>query len=291
MSSPTEPSRGQLLVGISISEPPESELIRLGLSELHIRHAFVELARHLLAAGHALAYGGDFRQQGYTETMLDLVRTYSASEQPEADRVVVYSAWPLWLSLDANDHAEIASVAKLVSVPRPPEAPERLPASRDPTPSDRYWAALALTEMRKQMNREVDARVLLGGRLSGQAGLLPGVVEEAALAIEDALPLFVIGGFGGAASVVGAAIRGQSTPELSLKFQHENTLGYSELWNEAVGRRATVDFDDLRRDLARHGHGVRNGLSSDENTRLLATSDIDEIAALVLRGLKAFLSY
>lgn len=288
MSPPAEPVRDQLLVGISVSEPADSELIGRGLSQLHVRHAFVEIARHLLAAGHALAYGGDFRQQGYTEAMLDLVRTYSRRDQPGPERIRVYSAWPIWLRLDADERATVASVATLVQVDPPPGAPEQLPPATDRSPGDRFWAAFALTEMRRRMNREIDARVLVGGRLSGQAGLLPGVVEEAALSVEDAVPLYVVGGFGGAASLVGAALRGEPTPELSLDYQQNNTSGYTDLWEEAGLRRARPDFGELRERLARSGQEAnRNGLSLEQNDRLLATSDIDEIVALLLRGLRA----
>ena len=133
----------------------------------------------------------------------------------------MYSAWPIFLHLDADERATVASVATLEEVAPPPGAPEQLPPATDRSPAERLWAALAFTEMRTRMNRDIDARVLVGGRLSGQAGLLPGVVEEAALSVEAALPLFVIGGFGGAASLVGAAMRGEATPELSLDYQPE----------------------------------------------------------------------
>ena len=287
MSPSAEPVRDQLLIGISVSEPADSELIGRGLSQLHVRHAFVEIARHLLAAGHALAYGGDFRQQGYTEAMLDLVRTYSRRDQPGPERIRVYSAWPIWLHLDADERAAVASLATLVQVDPPPGAPEQLPPATDRSPAEGLWAALAFTEMRTRMNRDIDARVLVGGRLSGQAGLLPGVVEEAALSVEDALPLFVIGGFGGAASLVGAAMRGEATPELSLDYQQNNTAGYTDLWEEAGLRRARPNIGELRERLAQSGQADRNGLSPEQNDRLFASSDIDEIVALLLRGLRA----
>ena len=290
MSAAAEPVRERPLVGISVSEPAEGELIGLGLSQVHVRHAFIEIARHLLAAGCSLAYGGDFRQQGYTEAMLDLVRTYSRRDQPGPERVLVYSAWPIWLGLGADQRASMANVATLVPVDPPPGAPEQIPPAMDRATGDRLWAALALTKMRRRMNRDIDARVLIGGRLSGQAGLLPGIVEEAALSVEDELPLFVIGGFGGAASLVGSTLRGEVRPELSSGYQQDNTPGYTDLWEEARLRRAQPDFGALRESLAQFGQeGDRNRLSSEENDRLFASSDIDEIVALLLRGLKAMM--
>ena len=288
MSQNVGQTRDQPLVGVSISEPADGELIGLGLSQVHLRHAFIETARHLLAAGCSLAYGGDFRQQGYTEAMLDLVRTYSRRDQPAPERVLVYSAWPRWLEISAERRASMASVATLVQVDRPAGAPEQLPPATDWRPRDRLWAALALTEMRRRMNRDIDARVLIGGRLSGQQGLLPGVVEEAALSTGDDLPLFVIGGFGGAASVVGLALRGEFRPELSVHYQRANTPNFTDLWEEAALRYAQPDFDALRQRLAQFaGRNDLNGLSPDENDRLFASSDVDEIVALLLRGIRA----
>ena len=50
MSDPNTVWRSELLVSISVSEPTDEELINLGLSELHVRHAFTEIVRHVLAA-------------------------------------------------------------------------------------------------------------------------------------------------------------------------------------------------------------------------------------------------
>ncbi|HEY1964991.1 MAG TPA: hypothetical protein VGG59_08670, partial [Acidobacteriaceae bacterium] len=60
--SATLTSTGVLTVGLSVSEPDEQELVRLGLDEIHVRHAFIEIARHILARGWSLAYGGDLRR-------------------------------------------------------------------------------------------------------------------------------------------------------------------------------------------------------------------------------------
>ena len=177
-----------VLVGVSVSEPDEYDLVSLGLSELHVRHAFIEIARHLLAAGHSLAYGGDFRHHGYTEAMLDLVRTYSRHDRPGPERIRIYSAWPRWVDMSADERAGLAGVASLVSVDRPTGCPERLAVVPGRSANERLWAAIALTEMRRRMNRDIGARVVLGGRPSGQEGLLPGVVEEASLALAERTP-------------------------------------------------------------------------------------------------------
>lgn len=285
----SEPVSEHLLIGVSVSEPGEDDLISRGLSELHVRHAFVEIARHLLAAGFSLAYGGDFRQEGYTESMLDLVRTYTRRARPGSERVHIYSAWPNWAGLAAEERAEIASIGTLIEIEPPTGAPDQIAARDERSTADRLWACVALTAMRQRMTQDIGVRIVLGGRTSAQQGLLPGIVEEAALAIAAQKPLFVVGGFGGAASLVAAGLRGEHPPELARDYQLTNTPGYGDLW--AAAQR----HDDARRsdEMLTHLSGMRvgnlrNGMTDDENLELMASDDIDAIIALILRGMASF---
>ena len=286
MTDPEQTADDQL-VGVSVSEPDERELTARGLSQLHVRHLFVELARHLLAGDYSLAYGGDFRQQGYTEAMLDLVRTYNRSDRPDAERIRIYSAWPIWTDLTARDRAEIRGIATLIPAEPPSGAPSQLPSAAERTPGERLWAALALTEMRRLMNRDVHARVVLGGRVSGQAGLFPGVVEEALLAIETGVPLFLLGGFGGAASAVARGLRGETPQELTLDFQLSHTDGYAELRTAAAEDGSVSSLEALNERLRNTEMGdLANGLTSEENTTLMDSDDVDTLVSLVVRGLR-----
>lgn len=61
---------GQQVIAISISESPD--MPALGLSDGHLRDAMVEIARHLLALGARLVYGGDLRQYGFSELLFEL---------------------------------------------------------------------------------------------------------------------------------------------------------------------------------------------------------------------------
>src|SRR5437762_14359 len=62
--------------------------------------------------------------------------------------------------------------------------------------------AAALSAMRRHVTALTDARVLVGGRLSGYAGTMPGLVEEAILSLQHRQPVYVAGGFGGAAAAI-----------------------------------------------------------------------------------------
>jgi len=278
------------IVGLSVSEPAEDELVRLGLSELHVRHAFIELARHVLAAGWSIAYGGDFRKQGYTEALLDLVRTYDRKDLEGSKRMVSYLAWPLWLDLQPAEKAAIRSIAALEEVAPPERAPERLPDVKQRGPDDLLWGSRSLTAMREHMTAGIDARLVLGGRVSGQQGLLPGIVEEAELALRAGVPLYVAGGFGGAARAIGAALEGASPPELTVEYQEAHTPRYAELLSAARVAGGEPDFEAVVRTFALSGTGgLRNGLDEDENRRLATTDNVDEVVTLFLRGVRSVL--
>ena len=263
-----------VLVGISVSDPGEPELELRGLTEDHVRHVFVELARQILAAGGSLAYGGDLREGGYTRTLLALLLTYSPRDRPARGRIRAYLASPVWEGLSASDESELAVVAVREKVPPAGELGDDSAAAK----------ACAFTAMRRRMTDDIDARVVVGGRLCGQQGRWPGVVEEAYLALRGGKPLLVVGGLGGAAARLADAVRGEVPVELTSEFQRANTDGFDTLADARVG----VDDDELRAVL--DDAELRNGLSPEENDILFETSDLDLIVALVLRGIRALRS-
>ena len=277
---------GDLLVGISVSEPTDEELINLGLSELHLRHAFTEIVRHVLAAGWSLAYGGDFRLRGYTEALLDLVRTYQGPGRSGPEHFTCYLAWPLWTELTDASRAEIANVVTTVQIPVPIGAPSSLPSVPDRSPVERWWNALALSAMRKRMTDDVGALVVVGGRISGQQGLYPGVIEEASLALATDVPLYVAGGFGGCGRLLARVVDGEQPAELSIGYQQAQTKWYADLLDGAKHDGVLPDFGGLLSDLAVRGlAALNNGLDERENRSLLETTNVDELIALILRGL------
>src|SRR5207244_6277673 len=74
---------GEIVVGVSVSEPSPEELVRLGVSEVHVRHAFIEIVRHVLAAGWSVAYGGDLRRAGYTDALFRSEEHTSELQSPD----------------------------------------------------------------------------------------------------------------------------------------------------------------------------------------------------------------
>ena len=115
--------------------------------------------------------------------------------------------------------------------------------------------------MRLVMRRETHARVVLGGRVSGYKGTMPGIAEEALLSLQKDQPLFLLGGFGGC------------TRDIA------ETLGLVERW---AGSRRAWPGRDL---FERFPPELNNGLTEEENTTLARTPQIDQANVLVMRGL------
>lgn len=256
-------------IAISVSEPTEQDLERLGLTEDHVRHAFVELCRQVLARRGSLAYGGDLRRGGYSETLLALLRTYSDPDRPGRERIRQYLAWPVLADLSKEELVAVATHARV----------ERVGPVDASAPRDRAAAARDYSAMRAAMTRDLTARVVVGGRTSGQTGRWPGVVEEAHLAVRAGRPLLVAGGLGGAAACVAQALRGEWPVELTTAHQQQHTPGYAELLAAGVG----PSEEDLRRVLL--GADPGDGLDHRDRELLQETADLDHLVALVLRGL------
>jgi SLOG-like protein len=282
----TPTARPPPVIGVSISDPPDEELVALGMSPMHLRHTFIEVVRHALVAGWSVAYGGDLRHAGYTEALFDLVRMYDHPDVTGPERVTNYLAWPLWVGRTAEDDVELANVATLVKCPAPSGAPKAIPPVEESAPFELLVRSQALTRMRVDMTGAIDSRLVLGGRVSGQVGLLPGVLEEVVLAVDAGLPLYVAGGFGGCARAVAAALRGERPVELTHDHQLANTPRYAELFDAAHTQSIQPALDRVVEHLASIGlTGLRNGLDDADNRRLSISDDTEEVTTLVLRGM------
>ena len=266
-SSHTETSTA---VGISVSESPDMQA--LGLSDGHLRDAMAEIALQVLASGTSLACGGDLRQHGFTEVLAELVGRYRNHPRHGGTIVVTdYLAWPVHIRMTPSElaafSAEHEPAARLVFL-----GPDGARLAREQRlklpvhePNEDEWTK-GLTAMHTVMRNDIQARVVLGGRVEGYKGAMPGIAEETCLSLEADQPVFVLGGFGGCARDIA------------------ETVGLAERWagsrGDWTGRECfrTYSPDDLR-----------NGLSREENVVLARTPHIQEAVTLVSRGLRRIL--
>lgn len=257
----------QKSVAVSVSESPD--MPTLGLTDSHLKDAMAEIARHLLAFGARITYGGDLRKDGFTELLFELVARHrrDAESGDERTSVTNYLAWPVHILMAADDleryASQLSGSAGLVLLgpdgSRCTIAERRRSAQR--TPTDSEWSQ-GLTTMRKRMLDETDARIVLGGRIEGYKGVMPGIAEEALLSLEKQQPLFLMGGFGGCAKGIAETL-GFELPILPPQPEWE-------------GRNAFEEFNAA---------DLRNGLKLEENTTLVNTPHVDQAIALILRGL------
>jgi len=255
------------IVAVSVSE--SADMPALGLTDAHLKDAMAEIARHLLALGARLTYGGDLRSQGFTELLFELVARHRRDGDTGDGRASVtdYLAWPVHILKTADDlecyAAQLSGSAELVLLTLEGDRctiPERRKAVQT-IPTVREWSQ-GLTAMRKRMLKETQARIVLGGRVVGYQGVMPGIAEEALLSLQAQQPLFLMGGFGGCAKDIAQSL-GFVLPMMPPPSQWE-------------GRQAFEQFD---------GANLKNGLSPAENTALVNTPHVDQAIALILRGL------
>ena len=253
-------------IAVSVSDSPD--LASLGMGERHLHRAMNGLATYLLSYGYRLAYGGDLRRGGFTEELFEIASRYNQPTGPEPTPPVTdYLAWPVWTAIprpELRDLSErLAGVAKIVHLSRNGSELGRLryPSS----PPQPLQIAMALTAMRLTMVREADARIVLGGRIAGYLGRMPGIAEEALISLEHHKPLYVLGGFGGCARDIAHAMR-LADPIAGTSLPSWDRRG---------------DFTAFARDASE----LNNGLDASENRALAQTPYIHDAIALVLRGL------
>ena len=267
----------QRTIAVSISDHPG--LGPLGLAQEHLTDAMAEIARHLLAMGARLMYGGDLRpdtdeEPGFTRILFELVLRHRRDADVGDNRPALVNviAQPLLRSsVPPSTVAEyqdalrgLVEFVTLGDAGDPVDLPDLLGLDAS-APSEAEWAR-GLTAMRRWSVSQTHARVVLGGRTTGFKGQMPGIAEETLYSLAAGQPLFLLGGFGGCARDVAGLLGllpGTPVPE----------------WKGTDSFVRILENRDLRVRL------LGNGLSYQENITLASTPHIDEAVILILRGL------
>jgi hypothetical protein len=253
------------IVAVSTSEVDEAPTP--GLSPLHQRALVVALARHVFAGEGRIAYGGDFRKAGFAKLLATAQRAHARSTQTAFPRIISY----LTEALAPEERAHYVDAVRFVDV----RFFDIERGADDSAAAKARSRAKSLRAMRGEIARDAAALVAVGGRTSGHTGWRPGIAEEIAAAVAADKPIYLVGGFGGAAGwYANAAFLGGEVP---------NAPAPLELGAETTGGLALPSVDKVVHALRRRLS--RNGLTKLENAHLARTVDADEIVALVLSGL------
>lgn len=297
-----------LCVGISES----GDARRYGISDALFSSLSDEIHLYLLLAGFKIAYGGalsgDFaKASNFTLRLFDLVRSHSELAKgvhapPLKNAILNLAPWPLHLNYGEVEHALFdGGIARFQAGPRP-DLPwsdnELFPLKGDKRdlgttqPRQRYAWARGLSAMREAITHKSQARLVLGGKLTGFSGLVPGVVEEAWLSIQQRQPLYLAGGYGGAARLMCDALRGIHREEFHPGWAEKNISGYvAAMQCQPPGSQAPVTLEQIGQQLAAFanqdlGEVLQNGLGDSDNRKLMAATDAKEIAEWVLQGIR-----
>lgn len=238
-------------------------------------------------------------------------------------RLINFQPWPHYDGITPEVVAQTLGLVRYVKV-HPVElkgCDHHSPASAFMDPPDASvqrgaaLGALSTTRMRKAMAEKATAidgqpvpaptaRIVVGGKITGWSGVLPGIAEEVLWSgLGDNENVFILGGFGGAARVlaeylycppkkdgkVGDAVKREDQSELanepefpealSLDYQRAKTKKLPLVTEGLKERQDKVyspaeAFENLKIFLKEVKRGKRklNSLSADEN-RILATSE------------------
>ncbi|MEZ9494933.1 TIR domain-containing protein [Vibrio splendidus] len=280
----------EVKLGVSISEPDILEMHHLGISNTYLQQVSQSLAQHTLFKRGSLVYGGDLRPTGFTEFIFDEALIVQDRMRTSNVKVFNYLAWPIYLQNEeqlCEWKSTYQDIAKFELVPAPSEADKLVDTDEflppNSIPNKILWSR-SLTNMRERLVENTDARVCIGGRLSGYKGCCPGVLEEILISIEANQPVFLLGAFGGAVSRVCKLIETNETcEEFTLEWQSKFNKDYSEVidtigfdWSEVVEKLRAINLNTL---------SSMNGLTSEQNFQLMKTLDVNVALDLIFLGL------
>ncbi len=283
-------------VGVSISEPSDLELLKLGQTAQHLRLLMQDVARYVLGSGAELIYGGDLRPGGFTEFLFQEGHALQSRLKSLKVHLTNHIAWPIHLA-DTNDlrdwKAKHRKVATMVEHDIPDDVRDLVASTtqflKPSDPKNSFVWSRSLTEMRKAMIGGCDFRISAGGRLMGYKGWMPGVLEEVVLAIKMAKPIFLIGGFGGVTRSICRLIEEKLVPEeLTFAWQLKNNPGLEDMMTFAASR--GIDYEERYQQALKivMNTELQNGLNQVDNAKLFETPFTDEVIHLILKGLGQF---
>jgi len=282
-------------VAISISDSTEIE--NLGFSLAHQKNLITEITRFLIIHGSNLVYGGDLRQNGYTRLFSNLVHQYRPSKEAGKLFFENYFSFPIHLKLTKSDLLEFKKNGVLPVIVEPP-SDLGIDKSKfyKPEGNDNLfiWAE-SLTKMREEMQSNTGARIFTGGSMSNFKGKYPGLLEESILALNNDIPVYFTGIFGGITSRIIEGLKGKKPQELTIEWQSSQNENYKEFVSHYNSKKSEdkIDYElssAFLNDYTLARLSKNNGLSIEENERLFSTVHTSEIIFLIMKGLHKTLS-
>jgi hypothetical protein len=239
-----------------------------------------------------MLYGGDLRDKGYTRIFSELSYQYKFLSDKER-RFVNYFPFPNYLKVSIDDRANFIEQQvepKIIAIPK---HLGNIDTERKYEPlksvEDMFIYSECFADMRVIMANESDARILLGGKQKNYLGYFPGIIEEAFQTMQANKPIYLLGGFGGAAKSLIKVILGYRPKELSNEFQFDTDF-LIDFRDYCKGKSTiSLDYDYLVDYLQQHtveSISKHNGLSIEENQILFESTNIHELVFLIIKGVQ-----
>lgn len=244
-------------VAMSSSGTPES-LEPAGVGVEHVNDAMVRITRRLLEEGWQIHMGGSLMEDASLTRELvevaqgwDLEQAETTGPQSEVPPAFVnYARWPSSTQLTKRKRASLHGVCRFEMIG---------PASEfgvfDETEKrHRQERATVNTRMREQSANVTEFRIVIGGKIVGWRGRLPGVAEEVMTTLKAGGVPLVVGGFGGCAGKIAEFLKSPDAPpppELTSAYAwgHPDNGNLRDTFTEKQARRS---FSELRSVLTRH---------------------------------------
>lgn len=276
-------------IAISVSE--SENIQELGFSKIHQQDIILEITRYLLINGATLIYGGDLRAQGYTFLFSELVDQY-IYERGNKNYYKNYFSFPIYVDMPQKYRLDFKkNGVDIVNVIPPENLNLDITQSYPPVNNENLfiWAE-SLTKMRIEMCNDSDARIFMGGAKSNFKGKYPGLLEEAVISLENNIPTYLIGAFGGITRSIIDSVNGKYPKELTEDWQSELSSPYKDFlkFYNSKPEVVKIDYDKSLNFLTEFGmKGLckNNGLDTEDNFRLFETIHLPEIIYLILKGL------
>lgn len=245
---------------LSISETKDT-------NEFQIKSFLSDLIRYFIAFDLNILYGGylkyennDFNLMAQILKVLDF---YKKTEEISGNKKIVnYLAYPLSeISIDEEaKYYHNIKFKKFNPLNLRSEDSKKYLSNND-LESKNIWTK-SLFEMRKNIVIDSNYIIISGGKLSGFKGELPGVLEEALIALEKKKPVYLIGCFGGVTKeIIDMLLKKES------KFLYESYQEKIEILEKGI-------------------EILNNGLTEEENKILFELENNIQIIELILKGMK-----
>ena len=269
-----------MLRSLGISVSPCEDAAKIGYDDRQINRIVIRMAQYFLDQDMRVIFGHDWREDGVMRAVANfasVVATRTAAEteerlddgpqvgedQPAAEcRMVNLVATPAEAlsraAVEASDESgDVLAVLSVDEVRDPRGWPRRL--GEEPVEAERVRAlgipdtrGGELTVLRAWVTALLapGCRICLGGKMRGYQGDVPGVIEEAGLALHWGKPLYLLGGLGGATRAF------IESSDYARKYRSER------YWNSA------------------------NGLDSTAKQELFDTVDVEYALRLIAAGIR-----